>query len=356
MNLLSLYTILSYCVSIFACQDCTHIGEYQGGNLYMCDDSSIQSNIELNINIKVPYGTHPPKVISPNSYPSPTKIITPKNENNSSLVLHNLTQTEPSSSYYTPSSTSIPSPVSTPSTESIPSPVSTPSPASIPTPVYKPSPSAPSSLTEKNAPSPSKTPSSKNNADNNIKIIDDTINPSVKTPSSSLRGLNSTKKPMNKAEETYNNEDIVTTKEVDIGVVITISVLSTLLVILVVGGIVYRFKLKKSKVDSSHKVENIEVDAREFRRKFEEAKKLSEKSVNKKLVLKPKTVTSKPNSIANHPKLPEAEKVSKNLPPPIRKKRIITETPPPGMGFKKGDPAPEPNNKGKTPSTPKSET
>ena len=99
------------------------------------------------------------------------------------------------------------------------------------------------------------------------------------------------------------------------------------------------------------------IDAREFRRKFEEAKKLSEKPVNKKLVLKPKTVTSKPKSIANHPKLPEAKKIPKKLPPPpIRKKRIITETPPPGMGFKKGDPAPDPNNKGKTPSTPKSET
>ena len=38
--------------------------------------------------------------------------------------------------------------------------------------------------------------------------------------------------------------------------------------------------------------------------------------------------------------------------PPPRTKRIITETPPPGMGFKKGDPAPKPNKITK-PVTPK---
>ena len=110
-------------------------------------------------------------------------------------------------------------------------------PQNTPSPVYRPSPSTPSSLTEKNAPSPIKTPSSKNNADNNIKIIDDSINPSVKTPSSSLRGLNRTKGNMNEAKKTDNNEDIATTKEVNIGVIVTISVLSTLLVIMIIGGL-----------------------------------------------------------------------------------------------------------------------
>jgi len=335
----------------------------------MCDDSSTNSNIELNINIKVPYGTQPPKVISSDHFPSPTKIIIPQNENNSSLILHNATNIEPSSSYYTPSSQNIaPSPIYTPSSQNIaPSPISTPSSQHIaPSPISTPSSQhiapSPSSLTEKNAPSPITTPSSEKNTNNNNKIIDDTINPSIKTPSPSLRGLNITQKNMNEAQEENskkNEKDTDVAKETNIGVIITISVLSTLLVIMIIGGLVYKFKLKKSKVNSERKIEHVEVDAREFRRKFEEAKKLHGKKPlpeNKKLVLKHKKTINVSKSTDKQHKIPEVNKKPKKLPPPpIRKNRIITETPPPGMGFKKGDTKPDPNNKGNIPSTPKND-
>ena len=348
MKLLSIYTLLSYCATIFACQDCTHIGNYQGGNVFMCDDNSKNSNIELNINIKVPYSINAPKDNTITQYP--TKNINLKNENNTSLILHNLTNIEPLSNYTNNLTSSITSPSSFETNSPSSFETNSPSPSnSIFTEKNAPS-SSNSILTEKNAPSPINTPSSKKIIDNNNKITDEEINPSVKSPGPSLRGTNNTKKNLSKTGKDKN-----TVKEINVGVIIAISVLSTLLVIMIICGIVYKVKFKKSKVKNIN-ADNVEVDATEFRRKFEEAKK--QQNTNKpKLPESKKSKNILLNSNTNNPKLPESKNSKKIPPAPLRKKRIITETPPPGMGFKKGDIAPEPNEeKKKRPVTPISES
>ena len=366
MKIYSLTTMLLLFINVYGCSnDCAHIGKYQGSNVYMCDENTQQSqNIELNINIKIPSSGQIPKVI---------KTLEPINSNaldqigyfnNESLT--NNTNNENNTSLYNNQNNSLisPSPITTPSSASAPSPTTVPSsvlepsPVTVPSSVLEPSPvTVPSSVLE---PSPVTVPSS---------IIIDDINNQKTEPSPRLRGTknNTVNETSNELLRKNNDQPIVVNEQPNLGVVITLSVVITVLTMTIIAGVIYKVKTIKRKVT----VGNVEVDTTEFRRKFEEAKRMKENEQKNNLETNIKLNTAKPikklkskpvlnkkvKTIANHPKLPEAKKVPAKLPaPPIRKKRIITDTPPPGMGFKKGDPAPEPNkSKRNEPVTPTSE-
>ena len=390
MKIYSLTTMLLLFINVYGCSnDCAHIGKYQGSNVYMCDENTQQSqNIELNINIKIPSSGQIPKVIKTlepiNSnaldqigyFNNESLTNNTNNENNTSLYNNqNNSLISPSpittpSSASAPSPTTVPSSVTTPSPTTVPSSVTTPSPTTVPSSVLEPSPvTVPSSVLEPSPvtvpssvlePSPVTVPSS---------IIIDDINNQKTEPSPRLRGTknNTVNETSNELLRKNNDQPIVVNEQPNLGVVITLSVVITVLTMTIIAGVIYKVKTIKRKVT----VGNVEVDTTEFRRKFEEAKRMKENEQKNNLETNIKLNTAKPikklkskpvlnkkvKTIANHPKLPEAKKVPAKLPaPPIRKKRIITDTPPPGMGFKKGDPAPEPNkSKRNEPVTPTSE-
>jgi len=373
MKLNSLSTILLLlCVNVNGCNNnCVHIGNYQGDNVYMCNEKMQQSeNIELNINIKIPTGVQITKVINSVENNNVMKKIDyinnssltnySKNTNNNSLYNkknNSLISPSPitvSSSVLEPSSVTVPSsvlepsPVTVsssvlePSSVTVPSSVLEPSPVTVPSSVLEPSPvTVPSSVLE---PSPVTVPSSN--------IIDDMNNQNT-GPSLRLRGVknNTLNETSNELLKKNNDQTTINNEQPNLVVVITLSVTITILIIVIIGGVVCKVKNIKKKVNNIT-VGNVEVNTREFRRKFEEAKRMKE-NAEKNIAQK----NTKIKTIENHQKLLESKKVSAKISaPPIRKKRVITNTPPPGMGFKKGEPAPEPNKlKSVEPITPKSE-
>ena len=290
---LLIHTILLCCVTtVFTCQDCTHNREYKDDNIISCDKIAPNSNIELQININVGYGMYTPKVTT-NSL-SLTENNTHKNENNTSLVLHNSTLSNMSPSIITEKNAPSTTPSPTTQSPTTPSPT-TPSPTTqSPT---TPSPTTQSPTTQSPTTQSPTTPSPKKDIN---EIVEEEIITSMKTPSSSLRGTSNTKKNMSKTEE----------KEVNVGVIVTISVLSTVLVLMIICGIIYKVKFKNTKVNN---INNIETDTREFRRRIEEANKEKNIPLNSK---------SKP------PRLPESKKPKKLPTPPLIKKRILVEPPP----------------------------
>ena len=337
MKLNSLSTILLLlCVNVNGCNNnCVHIGNYQGDNVYMCNEKMQQSeNIELNINIKIPTGVQITKVI--NSVENNNVMKKIDYINNSSLT--NYSKNTNNNSLYNKKNNSLisPSPITVSSSVLEPSSVTVPSSVLEPSPV-----TVPSSVLE---PSPVTVPSSN--------IIDDMNNQNT-GPSLRLRGVknNTLNETSNELLKKNNDQTTINNEQPNLVVVITLSVTITILIIVIIGGVVCKVKNIKKKVNNIT-VGNVEVNTREFRRKFEEAKRMKE-NAEKNIAQK----NTKIKTIENHQKLLESKKVSAKISaPPIRKKRVITNTPPPGMGFKKGEPAPEPNKlKSVEPITPKSE-
>ena len=285
--------------------DCSHIGNYQGGKIYMCDENTHQSHdIELNINIKVPINGQIPKVIK--SFISPdSNTLNSTNENNTSL--HNKKK------YNLINSSSI---ITTPSPtiENAPSPTieSTPSSSLLiaPSPTIESTPSsslliAPSPTIE-SAPSPTiESAPSQDNEDHTLLedySIDKSIDSSTKSPSPRLRGKNSTD---NKTLHEINKDNT--------SIIVIISILSTLIVIMTICGIIFFIKFKHSKIDN-----------------FNEKKILEKTNASKTNAAKPeaaKTNASKTNASKTNASKP-LHRIPKKRNMITKKRRNITNLPP----------------------------
>ena len=309
--MLFFFSLLLNAYFVIGCKDCYSMGTYKNQEVFVCPQQPTSQNININININIPHFER--KIDVPEDMKDTifSKINNSQNityfENNTSLQ----NTSTPSSSYnslinttYTsivPSSSNVPSSV-VPSSSNVPSPVE---PSSIITP-------SPSNLQLY----PSVAPSSS-------KVI--------KEDKNNLRGstnkTNTTQTLVEEIVEQYLNKNKTTPvapkviKEQNIAIIVSLSVTITMFVMSLLMILLYKYKLKHK----VHGVEKVEIDTAGFRKKFEELK-------NRKI--------SK-----NNPSTPKGSDVPKppgkrKLPP--QRKRLVKD-PPPGMGYKKGDPAPEPN-------------
>ena len=263
--------------------DCSHIGNYQGKKIYMCDKNTQQSHdIELNINIKVPINGQIPKVIK--SFISPDSNTL--NENNTSLHNKNFNSHENTSSIIT-----------------------TPSPAIVITPTQSPSPSQ--SPSQSPTQSPSQTPSPiQNNEDHTLLedySIDTSIDSSTKSPSPRLRGKNST-----------NNKTLPKINDDNTSIIVIVSILSTLIIMMTICGIIYFVKFKHSKIENFNEKKILEktTSAKTTSAKTTSAKTTSAKTTSAK------TTSAKTNAAKPLHRIPKKRNMI------TKKKRNITKLPP----------------------------
>ena len=277
--------------------DCSHIGNYQGGKIYMCDENTHQSHdIELNINIKVPINGQIPKVIK--SFISPdSNTLNSTNENNTSLdnkKKYNLINY--SSIITTPS----------PTIENAPSPTI----ENAPSPTIESTPS--SSLLI--APSPTPSPSQDNEDHTLLEdySIDTSIDSSTKSPSPRLRGKNSTD---NKTLHEINKDNT--------SIIVIISILSTLIVIMTICGIIFFIKFKHSKIDNFNEKKILEkTNASKTNASKTNASKTNASKTNAAKPEAAKTNASKTNATKPH------HRITKKRNMITKKRRNITNLPP----------------------------